>query len=83
MQDFYKILETTTQKKKHKVLMVFDDMIVDMISNKKLSQIVTEKLTRKRKISISTLFITQSYFAVPQYARLNCTHFFIMKFPKK
>ena len=63
--------------------MVFDDMIVDMISNKKLSQIVTEKLTRKRKISISTLFITQSYFAVPKYVRLNCTHFFIMKIPKK
>ena len=58
-------------------------MIADMLSNKKLSPIVTELFIRGRKLSISFIFITQSYFAVPKNIRLNSTHFFIMKIPNK
>ena len=58
-------------------------MIVDMINNKKLKSIVTELFIRGRKLNISLVFITQSYFQVPKDVRLNTTHFFIMKIPNK
>ena len=83
MSDVYKYTEDYNQDKKRKVLIVFDDMIADMINNKKLNPIVTELFIRGRKINISTVFITQSYFKVPKDVRLNSTHFFIMKIPNK
>ena len=46
-------------------------MIADMINNKKLNSIVTEIIIRGKKINISLLFITQSYFKVPKDVRLN------------
>ena len=58
-------------------------MITDMINNKILNLIVTELLIRGRKLNISIIFITQSYFKVPKDVRLNSTHFFIMKIPNK
>ena len=58
-------------------------MIADMINNKKLNPIVTKFFIRGRKINISIVFITQSYFKVPKDNRLNSTHFFIMKIPNK
>ena len=58
-------------------------MIADMINNKKLNPVVTELFIRDRKINISIVFITQSYFKVPKDVRLNSTHFFIMKIPNK
>ena len=58
-------------------------MIADMINNKKLNSIVTELFIRGRKLNISLVFITQSYFKVPKDVRLNSTHFFIMKIPNK
>ena len=54
-----------------------------MINNKKLNPIVTDLFIRGRKINISIVFITQSYFKVPKEVRLNSTHFFIMKIPNK
>ena len=54
-----------------------------MIHNKKLDSIVTELFIRGRKLNISLVFISQSYFQVPKYVRLNTTHFFIDKFPNK
>ena len=57
---------------------VFDDMITDMLSNKKINQFVTELFIRDRKLNISLAFITQS-FSVPKNIRLNSTHYFIMK----
>ena len=63
--------------------MVFDNMIADMINNKKLNPILTEIFIRGRKLNISVVFITQSYFKVPKKVRLNTTHFFIMKIPNK
>ena len=83
MQDVYKNIEDYNPGKNRKVLIVFDDMIADMINNKKLNSIVTELFIRGRKPSIPIVFITQSYFKVPKDVRLNSTHFFIMKIPNK
>ena len=83
MQDVYKNTEDYTPDKKRKVLIVFDDMIADMINNKKLNSVVTELFIRGRKLNISIAFITQSYFKVSKDVRLNYTHFFIMKIPNK
>ena len=58
-------------------------MIADMESNKKLSPKVTELFLRGRKLNISLVFISQSYFKVPKTIRLNATHYFIMKIPNK
>ena len=83
MDDIYKNTEKYNPNKKQKILIVFDDMIADMLSNKKLNQIVTELFMIGRKLNISLVFITQSYFAVPKNIRLNSTHYFIMKVPNK
>ena len=74
MQDVYKNIGEYNPGKKRKVLIVFDDMSADMISNKKLYTIVTELFTRDRKLNISVVFIMQSYFKVLEEARLNSTH---------
>ena len=83
MQDVYKNIDDCNPRKKRKVLIVFDDMIADMINYRKLDSIVTELFIRGRKRNISIVFITQSYFKVPKDVRLNSTHFFIMKIPNK
>ena len=62
---------------------MFDDIIADMESSKKLSPIVTELFLRGRKLNISLIFISQSYFKVPKTIRLNATHYSIMKIPNK
>ena len=76
-------MEDYNPTKKTRVLIVFDDMIADMESNKKLSPIVTELFLRGRKLNISLVFISQSYFKVPKTIRLSATHYFIMKIPSK
>ena len=58
-------------------------MIADMLVNKKLNAIVTELFIGERKLNISVLFITQSYFAVPKNIRPNSIHYFVMKFQTK
>ena len=83
MQDVYKNIENYNPGKKSKILIVFDDMIADMINNKKLNPVVPELFIRGRKLNISIVFITQSYFKVSKDVRLNSTHFFIMKIPNK
>ena len=83
MQDVYKNIEEYNPIKKGKVLIVFDDVIADVIDNNKLNPIVTELFIRGRKLNISIVFITQSYFKVPKDVRLNSTHFFLMKIPNK
>ena len=83
MQDVYKNIEEYNPIKKLKILIVFDDMIADMINNNTLNPVVTELFIRSRKRNISIVFITQSYFKVPKDVRLNSTHFFIMKIPNK
>ena len=83
MHDVYKNIDEYNPDKENKILIVFDDMIADMIHNKKLDSIVTELFIRGRKLNISLVFITQSYFKVPKDVRLNTTHFFIAKIPNK
>ena len=83
IRDVYKNIDEYNHDKENKILIVFDDMIADMIHNKKLNSIVTELFIRGRKLNISLVFITQSYFKVPKDVRLNATHFFIAKIPNK
>ena len=83
IQDVHKNIEDYNPIKKRKVLIIFDAMIADMINNNKLNPIVTELFIRGRKLNISIVFITQSYFKVPKDVRLNSTHFFILKVPNE
>ena len=83
MKDVYKNIEEYNIGKKRKILIVFDDVVANMINNKKLNAVVTDWLIRGRKLNISIVFITQSYIKEPKDVRLNCTHFFIMKIPQK
>ena len=81
MQDVYKNIKDYNPRKNRKVLIVFDDMIADMINNKKLDSVVTELFIRGSKVNISIVFISQSYLKVPKDVRFNTTHFFIMEIP--
>ena len=83
MQDVYKNIDEYNIDKGRKILLVFDDMIAEMINSEKLNSIATELFIRVRKLNISFVFITQSYFKVPKDIRLNSTHFLIMKIPNK
>ena len=76
MQDNCKNVEKYNMGNKRKIVIVFDDMIADMITNKKLNSVVTELFIRGGKLNISLVFIMQDL-------RLNSTHFFIMKIPYK
>ena len=82
-QDAYKNIKDYNPGKKCKIIIVFDEVIADVINNKKLNLMVTELFIRGRKLNIYIVCITQSYFKVPKYVRLSSTHFFIMKTPDK
>ena len=66
MEDIYTNIEEYNPNKKRKILIVFDDIIADMLSNEKLNPIVTKLFIRGRNLNISLVFITQSYFTVPK-----------------
>ena len=83
MHKVYKNIDNYNPDKENKILIVFDDMIAGMIKNKELNSIVTELFIRGRKLNISLIFITQSYFKVPKDVRLNTSHIFNMKIPNK
>ena len=76
MHDVYKNINYYNPDKENKILIVFDDMIADMIHNKKLNSIVTELFIRGRKLNVSLVFITQSYFKIAKDVRLNTSHLF-------
>ena len=76
-------MKNVIKEKERKLLIVFDDTIADVINNKKLNPKVTELFIRGRKVNISIVFITQSYFKVPKYVILNSTRFCIMKIPNQ
>ena len=80
MHDVYKNIDDYNTDKENKILIVFDDMIADMIHNKKLNSIVTELFIRGRKLNISLVFITQSYFKVPKDVILHTNHFLSKNF---
>ena len=83
MDAIYKNIEEYNPNNKRKTLIVFDDMIGDMLSNKKTYSMVTKLIIRDRKLKISLVFITQYYFAVPKNIVLNSTHYLFMKIPSK
>ena len=83
MHDVYKNIDEYNPDKENKILIVFHDTIADMIHNKKLNSIITEFFTGGRKLNISLVFTTQSYFKVTKDVRLNTSHFFIAKIPNK
>ena len=79
MDDVYDDIDDYNKKRKRKVLIVFDDMISHVMSNKKDQQVLKELSIRCRKLNISLCFLTQTYFSVPKDVRLNCTHCIIFK----
>ena len=81
-QDVYKNIEDYNPRKNLEVLIVFDDMIADMINNKKLNSIITELFIRGRKLNISIAFITQSYFKVPKKCYIKFYTLFYHENPK-
>ena len=83
MDDVYENILDYNSSKKRKLLIVFDDMIADIMTNKRFQAIIKELFIRCRKLNISLFFITQSYFSVPKDATLNLTHYLIMKINNK
>ena len=83
MIDVYENINYYNPNKENKILLVFDDMIADIVHNKKLNSIVTKLFIRGRKLNISLFFITQSYFKVQKNVWLNTTYFFISKILNK
>ena len=83
MDDIYNNIDGYNLRRKREVLIVFDDMIADIMTNKIFQAIIKELFIRCRKLNISLVFITQSYFSVPKEVRLNSTHYLIMKIQNK
>ena len=79
MKCVYKNIDDYNPRRKRKILIVFDDMIADIVTNKKFQARIKELFIRCRKSNIPLIFITQSYFSVPKDPRLNSTHYLIMK----
>ena len=83
IRGIYKNIDEYNLNRKIKILIVFDDMIADIMTNKKSQALTKELFIRCRKLNISLVFITQSYFSVPKDVRLNSTHYLIMKIKSK
>ena len=83
MDDVYENIHDYNLNRKRKILIVFDDMIANIMTNKKIQAIIKELFIRCRKLNISLAFITQSYFSVPKDVRLNSIHYLIMKINTK
>ena len=83
MDDIYENIEDYNKKRQRKVLIIFDDMISHVMSDKKAQQVFKYLFIRCRKLNISLCFLTQSYFSVPKDVRLNCTHYIIFKLNNK
>ena len=79
MDDVYENIHDYNPSRKRKILIIFDDMIADIMTYKKFQAIIKELFIRCRKLNISFVFITQYYFSVPKDVRLNSTHYLIMK----
>ena len=79
VDNVYENIDDYIPSRKRTILIVFDDMIADIKTNKKFQAIIKELFIRCRKVNISLLFITQSCFSVPKDGRLNSTHYLIMK----
>ena len=83
MDDVYNNIDHYNPKRKRKILIVLDDMVADIMTNKKFQVIIKELFIRCRKLNISPVFIIQSYFSVPKEVRLSSTNYLIMKIHNK
>ena len=83
MDDIYENIDDYNPSRKTKILIAFDNMIADIMTNKEFQSTIKELFIRCRKLNISPVFITQSYFSVPKDVRLNSTHYSIMKINNK
>ena len=83
MDNPYNNIDVYNPKRKRKILIVFDDMIADIMTNKRFQAIIKELFIRCRKLNISLVYITQSYFSVPKEVRLNSTHYLIIEIHNK
>ena len=83
MDDVYENIDDYNPSRKRKTLIVFDDMIADVMTRKKFQPIIKELFIRCRKLNTSLVFITKSYFSVSEDFRLNSTHYLIMKINNK
>ena len=83
MDDILENIEDYNKKRKRKILIVFDDMISHVMSDKKAQQVLKELFIRCRKLNVSLCFLTQSYFSVSKDVRLNCTHYIIFRLSNK
>ena len=79
MNDVYSNVDYYNSKRKRKVLIVFDDMVADIMTNKRFHAIIKELFVRCRKLNINLVFTSHSYFSVPEEVRLNSAHYLIMK----
>ena len=78
MDDVYE-----TEERERKILIAFDDMIANIMSNKKCQAVIKELFFKYRKLNISFVFITQSYFSVSKDVIINSTHYMVMKINNK
>ena len=83
MNDVLDDINYYNKNRDKKVLIVFDDMIADIEYNKNFKRIIKELFYRARKINVSIVFITQSYFKALKDARLNSTHYILMRIGNK
>ena len=83
MDDIYESINDYNPNRRRKISIVFDDMIADIMTNKKFQSLIKELFIRCRKLNISLVFITQSYFSVPKDVRLNSTLYLVMKNQQK
>ena len=83
MDDVYEDIDDYNPTRKRKILIVFDEMMADIMTNKEFQAIIRELFIRCRKLNVSLVFITQSYFTVPKDVRLNSRHYLIMKINSK
>ena len=83
MNDVYENINDCNLSRRREILIVFDDMIGDIMTSKKFQSIIRELFIRCRKLNISLVFITHSYFSVPKDVRLNSTQYLIMKINNK
>ena len=83
MNDVLEDINNYNKKRDKKVLIIFDDMIADIMRSEKFKAIFKELFIRCRKLNISIVFITQCYFRTPKDVRLNSTHYILMKIGNK
>ena len=83
MNDVLEDINNYDKNRDKKVIIIFDDVIADIMRSEKFKVLLKELFIRCRKLNISIVFTTQSYFRTPKDARLNSTHYILMKIGNK